>query len=259
MLHYSRTGIVDSEPNHINARWAGARLTILLIGCIATREPNILPIALAATGEHRSYTTNFPLSENPLSEGGTWTNGQKDGLDWANVQTTSGFAFGTESGGTRPAPQKYDDSTALLTGAWGPDQTAQATVRAVNQNDKIYEEVELRLRSALAPHKATGYEILFRSAKSPKSYCEIVRWNGPLGDFTYLSRAKGSQCGVATGDVVKASMIGNVITAYINGVQVLKATDNTYTAGSPGIGFYIEGATAVNGDFGFTSYTATDQ
>ena len=49
----------------------------------------------------------------------------------------------------------------------------------------------------------------------------------------------------------------DVITAYINGVQVLKATDNTYTAGSPGIGFYIEGATAVNGDFGFTTFTAT--
>jgi len=258
MLHYSRTDIVNST-NDASARWAVALVTVLLLGCLATRGPNILPIALAATGEHRSYTTNFPLSENPLSEGGTWTNGQKDGLNWANVQTTSGFAFGTESGGTRPAPQKYDDSTALLTGAWGPDQTAQATVRAVNQNDKIYEEVELRLRSALAPHKATGYEILFRSAKSPKSYCEIVRWNGPLGDFTYLSRAKGSQCGVATGDVVKASMIGNVITAYINGVQVLKATDNTYMGGSPGMGFYIEGATGVNGDFGFTSFTATDQ
>jgi hypothetical protein len=54
-------------------------------------------------------------------------------------------------------------------------------------------------------------------------------------------------------------MIGNVITAYINGVQVLKAIDNTYTAGSLGIGFYIEGATGVNGDFGFTSFTATDQ
>jgi hypothetical protein len=178
--------IVGSKPNHDNARGAVALVTILLPGCLATRGPNILPIALAATGTHRSYTTNFPLSENPLSEGGKWTNGQKDGLDWADVQTTSGFAFGTESGGTRPAPQKYDDSAALLTGAWGPDQTAQATVRAVNQNDRIYEEVELRLRSALSPHKATGYEILFRSVKSAKSYCEIVRWNGPLGDFTYL-------------------------------------------------------------------------
>ena len=79
------------------------------------------------------------------------------------------------------------------------------------------------------------------------------------GDFTYLTRAKGSQCGVATGDVVKASMIGNVITAHINGVQVLKATDNTYTGGNPGIGFYLEGASDVNGDFGFTSFTATDQ
>jgi hypothetical protein len=208
---------------------------------------------------HGTYTTNFSLTENPISEGGKWTNGQTDGLDWANVRTTPGFAFGTELGGQRPAPQKYDDSTALLTGNWGPNQTAQATVRSVNQNVKIYEEVELRLRSALSPHKATGYEILFRSSKSADSYCEIVRWNGPLGDFTYLGRAKGPQCGVAAGDVVKATIRGSVITAYINGAQVVQATDNTYTKGNPGIGFYLEGATGVNGDYGFTSFTATDE
>jgi len=208
---------------------------------------------------HGTYATNFSLAENPISEAGMWTNGQTDALDWANVRTTPGFAFGTELGGQRPAPQKYDDSTALLTGTWGPNQTVQATVRAVNQNDKIYEEVELRLRSNLSPHKATGYEILFRSLKSAGSYCEIVRWNGPLGSFTYLSRAAGLQCGVANGDVVKATIMGNMITAYINGAQVVEATDNTYTNGNPGIGFYLEGATSVNGDYGFTSFTATDE
>ena len=72
-------------------------------------------------------------------------NGQRGGLDWANVRTTPGFAFGTELGGNRPELQKHDDSTAILTGTWGPNQTAQATVHTVSQNDKIYEEVELRL------------------------------------------------------------------------------------------------------------------
>jgi hypothetical protein len=237
---------------------SSATTLVIALWSLATRGVNILPVASAAAAMPRTYTTNFPHTEDPISEGGNWINGQTDGLDWANVRTTPGFAFGTELGGTRTAPQKYDDSTALLTGAWGPDQTAQATVHAVNQNDQIYEEVELRLRSALSLHKATGYEILFRCSKTGKAYTEIVRWNGPLGSFTYLRRAKGSHYGVANGDVVKATIVGNVITAYVNGVQVLQATDPTYTSGSPGMGFYIEGTTGVNGDYGFTSFTATD-
>jgi len=62
MLHYSRTDIVNST-NDASARWAVALVTVLLLGRLATRG---LPTALAAPGAHRSYTTNFPLSENPL-------------------------------------------------------------------------------------------------------------------------------------------------------------------------------------------------
>jgi hypothetical protein len=38
-------------------------------------------------GINGSYSTTFPLTENPISEGGSWTNGGATGLDWANVQT----------------------------------------------------------------------------------------------------------------------------------------------------------------------------
>jgi len=72
-------------------------------------------------------------------------------------------------------------------------------------------------------------------------------------------RHRCSQYGVANGDVIKASMVGNVITADINGVRVLQATDSTYASGSPGLGCYIEGTTGVNSDYGFTSFTATDE
>lgn len=199
----------------------------------------------------RTYSTKFPLSEDPISERDKWINGQTVGLDWANVRTTPGFAFGTESGNVR-----FDDSAALLSGSWGPNQTVQATVRSANQNDKIYEEVELRLRSSLTAHRATGYEINFRCSKTEKAYSQIVRWNGPLGDFSYVKTGDGPRYGVSNGDVVKATMVGNLITVYINGNQVLQATDETYTNGSPGMGFYIEGATRGNDDFGFTSFAA---
>ncbi len=216
--------------------------------------PLLLALAVASAGNvrHGTYRTSFPLAENPISEGGKWINGQTAGLDWANVRTTPGFAFGVEAGTI-----KYDDSTALLTGDWGPDQTVQAKVRTKNQSDSIYEEVELRLRSSLSAHKATGYEVLFRCSKTSKAYAEIVRWDGPLGKFTYLRHVDG--VGVADGDVVKATIAGNAITGYINGVPVLRATDSTYSSGNPGMGFYLEGTTGVNADYGFTEFMATDE
>jgi hypothetical protein len=230
----------------------GATAIILVLAWyLASRSAAIRPAASAGT--HGTYTTNFPLTENPISEGGNWLNGQVAGIEWADIRTTPGLAFGTESGKVR-----YGDSTALLTGTWGPNQTAQATVHSVNQNDKIYEEVELRLRSSVSPHRATGYEVNFRCSKTPNAYTEIVRWNGRLGSFTILKAAQGSQFGVADRDVVKATIVGNLITGYINGVQVLQARDNSYGRGSPGMGFYLEGTTGVNSDFGFTRFTATD-
>jgi hypothetical protein len=214
-------------------------------------------VASAAIGAPRTYTTNFPLTENPISENANWDNGKAVGLDWADVATVPGHAFGLEFG-LGSGSKAYDDAAALLSGNWGPNQTAQATVYSLNQNDSIYEEVELRLRSSLSPHIATGYEILFRCSKTKDAYAEIVRWNGPLGSFTYLDRHKGAQYGVATGDVVKATIVGNVITAYINGVQVAQATDSTYPTGHPGMGFFLQGTTGVNRDYGFTSFTASD-
>ena len=55
------------------------------------------------------------LVENPISEGGNRVHGETIGVDWADVRTTPGFAFGTES-----RRVKEEDSTALLASAWGP-------------------------------------------------------------------------------------------------------------------------------------------
>ncbi|MGD0579825.1 MAG: hypothetical protein ABSC08_12950, partial [Bryobacteraceae bacterium] len=151
---------------------AVALVVVPLLWPRETRSENALPAATPPAGTHGPYSTHFAQTENPLSEGGKWSNGLKDGLDWTDVRATPGFAFGTEIGGARPAPRKYDDSTALLKGTWGPNQTVQATVHLVNpdQDGKVYEEVELRLRSSLSAHSCTGYEVMFRCSKTPQAY-----------------------------------------------------------------------------------------
>jgi hypothetical protein len=46
--------------------------------------------------------------------------------------------------------------------------------------------------------------------------------------------------------------------ADINNVQVIQATDNTYTSGNPGMGFYLHRAANLNADFGFSRFSAWD-
>jgi hypothetical protein len=207
----------------------------------------------------RTYTSNFPFTENPISDSGNWTNGLTTGLDWSDVRTTPGLAFGTQVGNE----PNDNDSTALLTGTWGSNQTASATVHTKNQQSGgVYEEVAIRLRSSLSAHNCTGYEIDFSLRNDSSAYCEIVRWNGPFGvehiGFDYVNRTSGSQCNLHNGDVVTAAITNSTITAYINGVQIVQGIDSTYSSGSPGMGFYLQGTTGVNGDYGFMSYTATD-
>ena len=209
--------------------------------------------ARMAEGQHRTFSARFSTAESPLSGHGAWLGGRTVGLDWADVATVPGLAFGLESG-----TDGFDDSTALVGGASGPNQEAEATVHALNPNDTISEEVELRLRSALSPHRCTGYEINFRCLKTKDAYTEIVRWDGPLGKFTYLSHKDGAQYGVGEGDVVKATMIGNVIKVYLNGVLVNEATDGTFATGNPGLGFFLRNATGLGRDYGFTRFSATD-
>src|ERR1700704_2247995 len=98
----------------------------LCAACIASgcQQP-----AAVRPGPPKTYTTDFPLAENPVFEGGKWSNGRTDGLDWFNVAPQPGLAYGTQLG-----VGGFDDSTAILTGNWGPTQTVQATVHSINQS-----------------------------------------------------------------------------------------------------------------------------
>jgi hypothetical protein len=218
----------------------------------------------------RSYQTDFPLTENPISEGGMWLNGRKDGIDWIDVVSAGGYAHGevsrmtaaehrTEQGNLRRDDDAadpvgdYDDPSAVLTGRWGRDQHAKATVFCRDPTEEYFQEVQFRLRSTIASNVCTGYEIFWRALTGEHGYAEIVRWNGPVGDFTSLARRTGPTYGVKHGDVVEASVIGTRITGSINGVEVIAVDDEVHAEGAPGIGFnFYVGDTNV--DHGFSSF-----
>src|SRR5262249_35975914 len=88
---------------------------------------------------------------------------------------------------------------------------------------------------------------------------QIVRWNGPLGNFDYVTVNGNTNFGVAHGDVVRAQMVGSTITVSRNGVQVATATDTVYTSGAPGVGFAGNNPSPTPSLlFGFSSFTSSD-
>jgi hypothetical protein len=199
------------------------------------------PVAAPAPAQP-AYSTNFDLIENPISEGGKWINA---GGSWTNVQTANGLAYGTNG-----AANTYDDSYAHLSGFPANQQGEAVIVRSPTLVGAPHES-ELLLRWADSPGNARGYECLFNF----QGGVQIVRWNGPFGDFTVLG---GGDLGrpLASGDVVRARIVGNVITAYIDGGLVAQVTDSTWSVGQPGIGFFRR-TQGTSADLAFTSFTAT--
>lgn len=177
------------------------------------------------------FTTNFSLTENPISQGNIWDNGLAVGLDWQNVQTTGNGAFAATE-----TVNSYDDATALIKSsyiAFDANQYVQGTI----YHDPTYttavvdgHELELRFRSAISAHSCTGYECYL----SLNNGITVVRWNGSRGDFTPIIDA-GSYT-PTTGDVLRVEMVGSNITVKINGVVKGTGSDSTYSSGQPGIG-----------------------
>lgn len=205
----------------------------------------------------RSYSTSFPNTENPISESGNWVNGGTTGLDWNDMQCASGKAWGNQGNGTAR------DGTALLqTGTWAANQYGQGTVYILSPPASNSPEVEIRLRSSISAHVNNGYEISFGCQPGTAAYIIIVRWNGAQGDFTELAEQVGSGVAIATGDVVRAEISGNIITAYINGTSKLTADitalgGTVFSSGAPGMGHNSEeSGGADNNKYGFTAYSA---
>jgi len=203
----------------------------------------------------KTYATKFGGAENPLSEKGSWLN---SGIDWTNVRKDGGIAHGTQTG-TEMGKHKYRDSYAVLSG-FPPDQEAWAEAYIARPSSAYYQELEILLRWTSSPNYTTGYECFARCINENSSYLQIVRWDGPLGEYTYLADMRGADYGLENGDIIKASVIGNVITLYVNDVMKAQVVDDTYATGNPGIGIFLhcDGGQGIgtNTDFGFKNFSA---
>jgi len=202
--------------------------------------------SVADAGSQRSYCTDFNLTEAAISEGGAWTN---IGLDWTFIETGGGNAYGTQP---QPNKQQYDDSYAHLSG-FPVNYTVSAVIhKGANIDGACTHEVEILLRWSDAAHDAHGYEC---NLAWDGGYAEIVRWNGKINDFTYLTRSNAPM-GVHDGDTLSASIVGNLIKVTLNGVEIARATDSTFATGNPGMAFWRGGSCGTRGDYGFTHYQA---
>lgn len=201
-----------------------------------------------------SYSTDFSLTEAPISEGGRWVQqGGTSGLDWTNVRTGGGIAYGTQTG----LLQAYDDSIALLSG-YGPNQRVSAVLHFAGNlaTATNTHEAELILRGSYTPHYQRLYECTFGYHDATGWYVDIVVLDGSLGTFRSIGVPTGNPLPVIRdGTAVSAQIIGDLITVSVGGVAVLTARDSTIASGQPGIGFFWRGTENIT-DLGFTSFSA---
>ncbi len=204
------------------------------------------------------YSTTFPATENPMLESPHWAfRGLDTGLDWTNPQTSPGICFGTETGdgGT-------DDSIALLSGTWANDCDVTGIVH-IGTRPGTFSEIELLLRGTISAHSAQLYECYFSVCAAPDRYAHITRWNGAFNSFTDLVSLDNSTAPTLNnGDTIRATVVGTVITVYVNGGIVMGPYDTVgdttkYASGRPGIGVFSQ-THAADSNWGWSSYTARD-
>lgn len=207
---------------------------------------------VCSTTAPAGYTTNFPLTENPISENGKWLGGLDVGVNWKNARTLPGLAYGGIP------TTGYDDSVAILATSFPPDQYVQGTVyRAPGYSPGVSHEIELHIRGSITAYHIRTYEILWGITGE----LNIVRWNDTITDYTaLLGVPSGPNIGAPVdGDVLRVEMRGSVISVFKNGALVASLSTTTYTSGQPGIGFWptTNGTlSATPSSYGWKSFSA---
>ena len=221
--------------------------TVVLRSCVT---------GLGAGPNLGSYATSFPLTENPISEGGRW---RHDDPLQTPVKTIAGIAYGTQDG-----TGGFDDSDAFLSG-FGPNHRITTTLFLdPGLSGSHFREGEHLLRWSVGAlydpgggfgnTHSYGYEVSFAY---DGAYAHVGRFKG--ADLMEVD-AWGTP---ATGDTFTSEITDGVggprIKLWWNSTLLIDVTDTDavlqFTTGNPGIGFYT-GSGAVNTDLGFSDFSA---
>lgn len=190
-----------------------------------------------------TYTTLFPTTENPLSEGGRW-------LHLSPLTTPMQVSASGKCHGTQTGSGGFDDSHAYfpLGGIYNYEIEVtwfKTGTPANNTEGEIlfrYWDGYATYAGDFSDTNSKGYELSYHSEGS---YAHVGRWQGadlvapsPLGQ-------------IVTGDVWRARIEGFRIRWWINEVALADVTDTNqalrHGAGYVGIGCFIgSGATANN-------------
>jgi hypothetical protein len=202
-------------------------------------------------GKGLLFPTVFPLTENPISQGGIWTQGGDTGLDW----------FNTASDGT--IPEAYGTSTSI-----GGTIDCVSSVQGQGfSTSKFFVEIDIRIAPGYAPVEvpeveACCFNITAHNIKGYELDCPMngnvqpVRWNGAIGDFitTVFTTISGAVFTTTDGDRVRVEIDTTsgspIMTYYLNGVQKWVVTDTTAgkitTALYPAMGFFCRPDASVD-------------
>jgi hypothetical protein len=209
---------------------------------------------LGSRGEtSRTVFTNFPATENPISQGSIWTPGSTFSAGAAtktNIQT-AGKAYSTmvSFDGTN-----FDDSLACLSG-FGANHEVTCTIANSGGFSGFSLELEILLRSDITAAHVFQYEVdcVFGALG-----IDLVRWDMTIASpnsNTNLRARIPNETPFNNGDQVYASIVGTLITVKYRTPPAAFATLFTYdtvsdatkySSGNPGIGAWNQTGSAAN-------------
>lgn len=196
------------------------------------------------------YFNDFSTDEDPLSDGGKWTN--PAAATWTNaVKTAGGRCYGPSSSGS-------NDAIRMLSFLSGVNNYRVTAIVAGGPSGAA--EIEILVRcSSSAPDDFKCYEI---DLVPSLSLVGIAKWMGPQGVIAggnYVATASLTTTPVVAGQQWDVIPNGAGILVYQDGALLIDYTDvndggvGPYLTGPPGIGFDA-GNPADGAAFGWASY-----
>jgi len=199
--------------------------------------------------------------EDPLSEGGLWSNNTQGVAGNAAPLNLTSMRVATASDGITSIAMEnhggidYDDSFAFIPG-WGANQFLEAVIykaagynpNASGSNHEL--EIILGCRTSSGYHRWNEFQ--FNSGGG----VDIVSLDGGQSAFTSIGVSTGAARIPVDGDVFRATKIGNVLNFYQNGVLICTYTGSLVADGTGiGIAGFVRPNGSVHNKYGFRRLT----